>query len=341
MRSSTPDFGMPYYSYDATGSGPLSLSGKAGLMLSLVLLVAAVWLADAAPAALPQWSGVCFRGDFSADISAPTARWINCGLLAAAACYAAGFTKHINFLPTGVLLFSSALLLMCAATPQTSAALCAGVPLLFASLLCLHILFAVSSSRQSTGAVFLIFTFLSWGSCILGSFVLLMPLFLLCILFCGHLRLRGFLAMLFGIAAPYWILIAFGVVNLSELAFPRYLNIASIGEVDLPMFRLLLTVGITALLYLCALLVNCVSPSSSGAAMRARWACIHLLGFSLLACMLLDFGHIAEYLPAFYLFVGYELAQWCARMRPAGKSYLALVLFILYTALYLAFRLIP
>ena len=331
---------MTYYSYGDTYSGPFSLTGKWGLTVALAVLALAVWLVIAPAIEVTSWTGTCFRGIFPPDLSAAGARWINFGLLVVAALYAASFTKHINFLPSTNLLYSTALLLMCAATPQVISGICRGTLLLLVTLICLNILFSLSGRRRSAEGIFLIFGFLSWGSCIQGSFLLLMPVFMLCSLFCGHLKLRGFVAMLLGIAAPYWILLACGVVEPKVLSFPAYLNIGTLKSVDFPMFRLLLTVGITSLLYLAMLLVNSVSHASAGATLRARWSCIHLIGFSMLVYMLTDFGHITDYLPAFYLFTGYECAQWSTRLRTVQKSYLAITLFTIYIALFAVFRLV-
>lgn len=328
---------MPYYSSGDTPSGLFSLNGKSGLVLAFLSLVLSVWL-SAPVNSEPVMTGLCFRGELSCGLSDAVWRWINAGMLAICGIYALSLTKRHNFIPAGNTLFTTAFWLMCAATPHVSTASSGGWLLLLVTLICLDILFSLEGRKRVAEGVFLIFGFLSWGSCVQSGFILMMPLFMLCVLFCGYLNFRSLIAIIFGVAAPYWVLLACGIVAPQEVVYQGTRNIGMLTAVDMPMFRLLLSLGITVMLFFAMLLANNVGFVSAGAQLRARWSCFHLIGFAMVVYMLTDFAHIGNYLPLFFLCTGYECAHWCMRLRTVQKSYLAMSLFAIYIALFAAFQ---
>lgn len=330
---------MPYSgSYDTAPI--LSWWGKGGFVFAFVTFVVLTLLPGSV--AVPDkivgsGYGVCLPSVAVWPIETTASMWINMALIVAAAVYSVFVTKHFNFVPADNLLYASTLLLMCGATPWTTERLNSGVLMLLLVLVCLNILFSLYGRRNCAEGIFLVFSFLSIGSMVQYAFLLLMPVFLLGSIFLRSMRLREVVAMLLGIAAPYWILLATGVVKFSEFHLPSLTNLFSGAESPMDLFRLLLTVGISALIFLFSLLVNSMRHASAGVMSRARWSFIHLLGFSLLWFMVFDFTNLLTYLPAFFLCVGYECSLWGMRLRVTQRHYLALFLFVVYISLSVVF----
>ncbi len=330
---------MPYSgSYDT--APVLSWWGKGGFVLSFIVFVVLALLPGSV--AVPDsivgsGYGVCLPSVSSWPLDATASMWINMSLIAGAAVYSIFVTKHFNFVPADNLLYAISLLLMCGATPWTTEKLNPGVLMLLLVLVCLNIIFSLYGRRNCAEGIFLVFSFLSFGSMVQYAFLLLIPVFLLGCVFLRSMRIREVVAMLLGIAAPYWILLATGVVKFSEFHLPALTNLFSGAESPMDLFRLLLTVAISGLIFLFALLVNSMRHASAGVMARARWSFIHLLGFSLLWFMVFDFTNLLVYLPSFFLTVGYECSLWGMRLRVTQRHYLALSLFVAYISLSVVF----
>ncbi len=333
---------MPYYgSYDSSSSG-LSWAGKGGFMLALILFIISALLSGnvGVPALAPgAGHGVCFPSvstllthDFALS------HWLNVALYFGAALYTVYITKHFNFVPSDNLLYATAMLLMCSASPWLVYSLNDGIVMLWVVLICLHILFSLYGRRNCSEGIFLIFSFLSWGTMVLYGFLLVIPVFLLGAIFLRTVRVREVVAMLLGLVTPYWIVLATGWVDISDLRLPS-MGVITVMEGDpLEVFRLMLTLGITAVLFLFVLLVNVTRHGSAGVMVRARWAFLQLLGLSAVVFILIDFPDMIAFLPVLYLCTGYGCAQWSIRMRASQKQYLVLALFAVYVAIAVVFE---
>lgn len=311
-------------------------------MLALVALVVMTFLS--ADTAMPVIAGAPGHGTCFPSLSTLTAddvslsHWINLALIVGAALYSVFLTKHYNFVPADNLLFATSLLLMFAASPWVNCRLNDGVVMLWAVLICLHVLFSLYGRRNYSEGIFLIFSLLSWGSMVQYAFFLLMPVFLIGAVFLRAVRIREIVAMILGVAAPYWIVLATGLVKLSELQAPSFTFISLVAGSPIEVFRLMLTVGITTMLFLFALVVNLTHHGSAGVMVRARWSFLQLLGFASVVFILVDFGDMVAYLPVLFLCTGYGFAQWSIKMKASQKQYLVLALFVVYISLSVVFE---
>lgn len=331
---------MSYYSGSYDSFPLFSWWGKGGAALSLIIFVVLTLLCSGG--AMPDNSplsghGLCFPSPDCWIKSSLVSLWVNISLIVIAGISSIFFSRHYNFFPSGNMFYAVSLFLMCGATPLIGIGLNSGVVFLLVSVICLYRIFWLYGRKNKAQGVFLIFSLLSIGSMIQYGFILLMPVVLLGIVFMDSMRIREVIAMLLGIIAPYWILIAIGVVHVHDLQYPALTNLFYGGEPPLELFQLVLTVGITSLLFLFALTVNSMHATSDGVMQRARRSTVHLLGFSLLWFMVFDFTNMLTYLPAFYLCTGFEYTLWGMRLRGPQRLYLAISVFVIYISLPLVF----
>ena len=327
--SSYGGFGM----FSWTGAGGLALAALCFFVMTLV----------SGSLALPDdvgviSHGVCFSSPESWSVNPTLSLWINILLIFVGAVGAIIVTKHYNFVPSDNMLYSIAMLLMCMASPLVTEHLNSGVLMMLVMLICFYRLFGLSGTRNSAEGVFLVFSLLSLCSTIQYGFLLLIPVVLLGCFFLGIMHVREIVAMLIGIVAPYWILLACGLVHWSDFQWPSLTSLFSGAEGPMEVLEMILAVGVTSLLFIVALVANTMGVSSEGVLQRTRRSMIHLLGFALLWFMVFDFTNMLTYMPAFYLCCGYECAFWLMRMRGPQKLYLPLSLFVVYLFLSILFE---
>lgn len=331
---------MPYTgSYDTTPI--LSWWGKGGFVVALIACVVFSMLPGSVAVSenvVSSGYGVCLPSVAAWAIDAAVSKWINMAVIIGAAVYSVFVTKHFNYVPSGNLLYASCLLFMTGSTPWLTGSLNSGVLMLVVFLICQNILYSLYGRRNCAEGIFLMFSLLSFGSMIQYGFLLLMPVCLLGAIFLRSMRFREVVAMLLGIVAPYWILMATGIVKFSEFHLPSFTNLFSGAETPIELFRLMITVGLSVMLFLFALLYNSMRHGSAGVKQRARWSFINLSGFSLVLFMVIDFTNMLCYLPSFFLCTGYECALWSMKVKPSQKLYLALSLFAVYISIAVVFE---
>lgn len=329
---------MPYYdSYD--NGTAFSRAGKGGFAVALVALAAMTLLTGSTQPAADS-SGLCFPAIETWKTDPVLSMWLGMAFTAALAIYAIAITKHFNFLPAGNLLYASVLLLLCGSTPGVTGSLNSGVLMLGGVLICNNLLFALYGRRNAAEGVFLIFSTLSWGATVQSAFLLLMPAYLLGAIFLRSMRLRETVAMLLGTAAPFWILLGTGLTTFDSFRWPFFNPVFCMSQPSAETFRLMITSGICALIFLFLLAANMTRHNSSGVVTRARWSHINTLGFILLCLIIADFSDITVYLPAFFLCTGYEMSLWSTRLKPLQRGYIFPAMLLAFTALYVLYRLL-
>lgn len=328
-------YGDPY----DTSPG-LSLAGKGGLALAFVAFLVLTLLPGNGTVAANQMftgHGVCFPTLESLPVPGKWAVWINILVISVAGIFSVMLTKHYNYVSSGNLLYVIAMFVMCGAVPMISERLNSGVLMLVVVLICMRRMFSLYGRRYCAEGIFLIFCLLSIGSMIQYGFVLLMPVFLLGACFMRLMRFREVIAMFIGILTPYWILLATGLIEFHDLRAPSLSNMFRIGQDPLGFFQMVLTIGISVLYFVFALLANLTRGGADGVMQRSRREVMHLLGFSLLWFMVFDFTNILTYLPSFFLCTGYECAFWGMRLRANQRHNIALSLFLIYIPLAIVF----
>lgn len=318
----------------------VSWTGKGGLYVSYILFLIltlfpeSIAMQNAAPL---LGHGVCFSSPEGWKIGSGLSLWLNILLLSLAGFFSVFFTKRSNFLAPDNQVYAIALFMMCGATPMVTERLNSGVFLLALLLICFHMLFGLYGRRNCPEQVFIVFSLLSFGSMWQYGFMLLIPVMVLATLFLNILRPKEIVALILGVITPYWIFIALGIVSFSEFHMPSLTNLFRGAEPVADVVQMIVTLSITAILFIVALIFNNMAPASEGAMQRARRSIIHLVGFALLWFMVFDFTNMLTYMPAFFLCTGYECALWCRLMRLEQRLIFAFSIIVGYLLLTIVF----
>lgn len=122
-------------------------------------------------------------------------------------------TALTSFYTTFLFCFSTAIPALCGEVGHMLPAI--------VSLGCSMILFSCYEDRTSMSRVFMIFTILSAFTLVEYAFIAYIALFVVGVIQMRIFSLRTFLAILFGIITPYWIVLGFGIVSPLDLTFPH------------------------------------------------------------------------------------------------------------------------
>ncbi len=307
--------------------------GKPKLLTAAVALIAMTAASLYSPAAETYTTtGVCLPPPelwlASDEISAIAA----CATIICSAILLIFLNKHFVFLKTNDTLYSSIFLLACGAQPALSDRLGSGCLILTISLCGIWLLLSQRDRTTSPTAVFLLFAALSAGSTTCWEFAVLALLFVCCTYYFGLLDWRGWAAILLGLITPYWLLIAFGVVDASDFRLPPAIQPIWATSVSRPLFFALLTYGITAIGALMCALGGLVRIYSQNARLRASSYTFTTLGAGAATMIMLNPVASAAWGGLLNICSGILMAQLVSFNNGKGRG----IIFIMALATYLA-----
>lgn len=181
-----------------------------------------------------------------------------------------------------------------------------GTPVIMMAVnaLCLYILFETYEKFNSTQEYFLLATFLSFGSMIEYSFLVMIPVYVVGGILMKSFKLREVIAFLFGLLAPYWILTGFGVIEINSFRLPASTALSLQLELNPSLFISLISVGVAGVVALVTSLYNSYSLLNGNAKLRSMHLAINIMGYICLIFMIGDYNNILAYSGTVYL--------WCA-----------------------------
>ena len=217
--------------------------------------------------------------------------------------------KLFSFVRSMTFIYVSAFFLLELAVPATSSVFNAGTALCLMLVLGVQALFASFEDLHSQGRIYLTMTILSAACLWQWAFVVLIPAFAIGFLYMRAMDLRGFLAMLLGLATPFWIVIGLGIVN--PVTDFKPLEINAIWEsLDMSQIRLLITwtvvVGLLAILLTIINLMTILNYRLQFRVYNAFFIIVTLL--SVLA-ICIDYRDMLVFLPLLNLCLAIQIAH--------------------------------
>ena len=271
---------------------------------------AGTWIADRR---LSMWAGVALS-----VLSAVFIGYINKGF---------NVIRHITWLFAGFYVF------MLGAFPSVMGQLYGGNVMCAAVLLAIIPLFSSFQNPKATREIFLAFFILSLGSLTCVSEIGIMALFAVGCVQMQCLKFKGILAMLVGIAVPYWLAFGSGAPEPAGILMPEFTGIFQSVPTGKSLAMLaygLLTMSLGAL----AGILNLVKVYSYNARTRAYngFFLVLFLGSCILA--LADYGRFAVYLPLVCMGSAFQLGHFFV-INSHRRAYIPmLVIIAMYIATY-------
>ncbi len=266
----------------------------------------------------------------------PLASWIiNLILLLVAGIMLYFFNKTYNFVSSPDMLLPSGFLVMTASIPWINAELTSSMILVVVNLICLMVLFGQYKSRNATQQIFSVATLLSIGSMVQYAFVFMIPLYTLIAVILKCFRFKEFLAMLMGLAAPYWVALGFGLIKPEQFSLPTLTNLFDGFTTGEDLLFGLLNVGLTILLSL-MISLNCAVKLYAGNSRRRLYNnAINILGLGCVACICCDFSNLTAYLATVYMISAVQIANVFALWNVRKSKSIIFGVMLAYVAFYL------
>jgi len=229
--------------------------------------------------------------------------------------------------------------LMQAATPDLAVQFFTGDMLLIVVQVCVLLMLGTYREPRASGHVFLIFFLLSLFTTTQYSYAAYMLVFLMA---CAQMQVftgRTLVAALIGIVTPWWILLGFGIISLSDIHLPVISSIFS--EIDVnDTFLLLIAVGLTAFLIVLSFVLNVFRTIAYNARARAVNGVFTVLSLVTLVACCVDFRNLISYIPLLNFCAALQVSHYFATHR-AEKSCIAILLTMAaYIAIYICQRVI-
>lgn len=306
---------MAYYA--STNENNRLMFGTPGIVISGVLMLVMAILSYC----LPQTGitegnqGICLPSPNLWDISELASFLLNIALIGIVALVVLLLNKRFNFIQSHTALFAAAFLIITGSNPWLTFRLSSSVLFALVILIAVWILFNLYDSRNATVGVFLLFSTLAFGAMVQYAFVLMIPIFLIGTMYMKVLRVKEFVAMLLGLAAPFWIVFGFGIVDFDDFSMPTLTNLFNNITSSLDRLWLFIYVGLTVLIALLLAFVNAGKVFAASSQIRAYNSFINLLGIALAWYMVFDYKNILVYIVAFNLIAGIQIAHFFSGNR--------------------------
>lgn len=243
--------------------------------------------------------------------------------------------KKYNFVQGGGMALPSSFIILICGNPFLTRYFCASTLLLIVNCFALWILFDTYKKRNATPDFFVIATLISLGSMVQYAFLPMTIVYLGGGFIMKSLKIKEFLAFLLGLIAPYWVGIGFGIIPLSSLQMPEWVNIFSYLGHDFDLAVMLISTGI---LFLCAAILslnNAVRLYAGNTKIRCLNNAVNLLGYVSALCMVVDFNNTTTYLGVLYLWIAVQTGNLFALHKIHRPHIVFWILLLLYSVQYI------
>lgn len=239
--------------------------------------------------------------------------------------------KKYNFIPEDDSTIGLALLLLMGCCCIPTAILSTSTLLLFCNALCLFIIISTYEETNATREFFIVATFPAIGSMFQYAFLTMIPIYIGGGLLMKSFRIREFIAFIFGLLAPFWIVLGTGIISPQDFRLPESFVFFNRQAVESDIFFTLLSAGTMALIGFILSLYNGVRLLSRNSRLRCMHLTFNLMGFVAVLAIIFDFRNFTAYTGTLALWVAVETAavlQFYKVPRPRIALLFLLIVFL-------------
>ena len=285
-------------------------NGRPFLLLCALALVAttAVALSLGIGPAVSRDNGIFFSLNDALIEPGPLSATINVICLLATGLIMLAINKVFAFVRSVTNLFASAFFLLQIANPQGLTCLNIGTLMCLVSAITLLPLFASYQDKHAQRSIFLISALVATGSLFHYGFLALVPAYLLGFMNLRTLNLKGFLAMLFGLVTPFWIVLGLGLAAPGDFALPHISGIWSMVSLH-PLNLTLYLACMTAVLGLVLAVANLFTIMKYRMQTRVYNVFFIIMLTVAVIAIATGFQSVQTFLPLLSLMVAVQVAQ--------------------------------
>lgn len=310
------------------------ITGNGGLLLAIILACAmsAIEFYFGTTQRFGGGLGICLPSPNLWVIPSTVSWLLNISLIIILGLSLHLFNKTYNFVSSSDTVLPAVFIFLCGSNPWIDGMLTSSVIMMTANLICLHLLFGCYRSPKGMQQLFVVGSILSLCSMFQYAFIFLIPAYMIIALILKCFNFKSFVAMLLGIASPYWIGLGSGIISPDSFAPPTFTSLFDIFENRQTLFIGLLNCAVTIIISLMLTLYNAVKLYAGNTRRRLLNNSIIFLGLAATICIVCDVKNIPVYIATVYMVMAVQLANLFALRNVRYARYLILFIMLLYTA---------
>lgn len=243
--------------------------------------------------------------------------------------------QEYHFVPTADYVLPALLLIFLATNALTTFRISTSTLLLATNIVTLYLLFGTYEAYNATRKFFIIGSFIAFGTMIQYAFLMMIPVYLIGGIVMKSMRFRELIAFIFGLAAPYWIFIGFGITPLENFKMPEGLQILNTSHTD--HFIALISGGIMAVLGIIFSLNNSVRLLTRNARLRAMHITINAMGLIAVLGLVFNFNNFVAYLGTISLWFAIETSLMFVLYNLRNQTFWASILSLIFLVCYFCY----
>lgn len=233
---------------------------------------------------------------------------------------------------TATLLDGTMFLAMSVATPRVLCAVNTGTVLALTIITCLYILYGNYGDLTRRVGIYIVFLMLSALTMTQYCFALYIPVFILGIVQMRIFNFKALAAILLGLATPWWLVLASGIAQPSDVHLPSFADIFSTFSIG-DSLGYLLTVGVTVLTFITAWILNVPRLIAYNAHKRAYNGMLTVMSFMTVLAVCLDYINAMVYITVLYMSAAFQVSNIFEARRKGGYLTILMII-VLYLAIY-------
>ncbi|MCH4154866.1 MAG: hypothetical protein LKF31_01035 [Muribaculaceae bacterium] len=303
------------------------LNGRYFVIITIVMLIGATLFSESLGCISGNTSsyGICFLSSNLWVGDRLTSVLLNLLLILLIAMLMGVLNKSFNFIRAVTYISSSMFFMLELANPYATSQLYSGTLMCLVVLIAVFIMFRSYDNNQAQHSIFIVFVLL--GLCCMAqyAFIFMMPIFFIGFCQMRIMSLRGLLAMLLGVIAPFWILVGLGVVPITSFTFPKMVSVWS--ALSMPQISLLIIIeGVTAFIGIVLLLLNMNHIFNYRKQIRSYNGFFSVLMGGTIVMMAIDYRNLLTYVPLLNTCVAIQLGHFYTINTHSRRYILILVL---------------
>lgn len=287
------------------------LIGNGGLLLAILMActMSAVAFFFGNPQPLEGELGICMPSPNLWKIPSIGSWALNLSMIILLGIFLYLFNKTYNFVNSNDTALPAAFIFFCGSNPWINSMLTSSVIMVAANIICLQFIFGSYRSQKGMQPLFIVGSVLSLCSMFQYAFVFLIPAYMIIAIVIKCLHFKSFLAMLMGIAAPYWIGIGLGLIPLESFSMPTFSNLFDGFVTKQSLLVGLVNCALTILMSILIALYNAVKLYAGNTRRRLLNNAIIVLGLTAAICCVCDVDNIPVYMATLYMVLSAQLAN--------------------------------
>lgn len=245
------------------------------------------------------------------------------------------FNKTYNFVSSTDTIFPASFIILCCANPWIGGLLSSSILMALANLMSMSLLFGAYRSRNATQQLFVCGSICALGAMFEYAFLLMIPAYIISAMLLKCFNFKGLVAIIMGIAAPFWVGVGLGIVPLDSFEMPTFTNLLNGFETNDALLIGLLNCGLTILITFLLTLDNAMKLYAGNTRRRLFNNSLIALGSVCAICIACDTDNIPVYMATLYMVMASQLANLFALHNLRYGKALLLFLLLLYLAAFI------